>query len=107
MFDSIVARSGRVEYSSDFGAENWLELNYIICDLHRKFYEAVRALPLKKYVQASKNPALVGAFQQLVDAWSGDDGFLGKHRLKGYNFVELALKTGRASESPLTLSTLL
>ena len=43
----------------------------------------------------SGNPALFGAYQQLVDAWAGEAGFLHVHRLKGYNYVELALKCGR------------
>ncbi|MDQ4076810.1 MAG: hypothetical protein M3220_11275, partial [Chloroflexota bacterium] len=56
---------------------------------------AVGEVSVHAYVERRGDRELVGLFQEAADAYAGEDGFLGRHRLKVYGYLELAFKVGR------------
>ena len=45
------------------------------------FIEAVREISIADFIEQSGNPYLMGLFNAVLDAFAGDEGFLGVHRL--------------------------
>lgn len=62
----------------------------------RNFVEAVKQISIPEYISETKNQKLLGIYNALIDAYAGDKGFLGVHRLKAYGFLEVAFKVGRS-----------
>jgi sulfite reductase alpha subunit-like flavoprotein len=62
----------------------------------RDFVEAVRQVSVRDYIEKTNNEELRGLYNAVVDAFAGDKGFLGVHRLKAYGFLEVAFKVGRS-----------
>ncbi len=84
----------RVAYRSILGQETihlrtWYPLHW------RTFLEAVEQVPVGRYVEAQADRELTGLYQEALNAYAGEDGFLGRHRLKVYGYLELAFKVGR------------
>jgi sulfite reductase (NADPH) flavoprotein alpha-component len=50
-----------------------------------------------RYVAERKSPELDAVWQSALDRYAGPDGFLARHRMKVYGYLELAFKVGRAS----------
>ena len=63
----------------------------------RRFVAAMGELPVRDFVIESGIPALRGLFQNVVDTYAGDRGYLGVHRRKVYGFIQTAFKVGRPS----------
>ena len=61
----------------------------------QKFIEAVSQISLAAYVKKVDNPALSNLFREALDIYAGNNGFLGRHRMKVYGYLELAFKVGR------------
>lgn len=86
---------GRVEYEGFIGEEvsnlwgsfprNW-----------KNFMRAVRAGPnMPKFVDGSGDRELQGLFGSCLQQWAGENGFLGRHRLKMVGYIEVGMKLGR------------
>jgi sulfite reductase alpha subunit-like flavoprotein len=60
------------------------------------FLDAVHDVSVGTYVAGTGRPALVGLLKEAVDAYCGKNGFLGRHRMKVYGYLELAFKVGRS-----------
>jgi sulfite reductase alpha subunit-like flavoprotein len=58
--------------------------------------EAVRQISVRSYVERKEDRALSGLYNAVLDAYAGDKGFLGLHRIKAYGFLEVAFKVGRS-----------
>lgn len=86
---------GRKEYSSSKGKEALAIRHWFPQHLHQ-FFSALEDISVRDFVLAQGGRALQNVFQQLVDAYAGEKGFLGVHRLKTYGFMEVGFKTGRA-----------
>ncbi|MFN8495331.1 MAG: cytochrome b5 domain-containing protein [Caldilineaceae bacterium] len=63
----------------------------------RDFYQAIEQISASAYVKAKDNRTLTGLFQDVLHAYAGETGFLGRHQLKVYGFLETAFKVGRSS----------
>ncbi len=63
---------------------------------HREFLQAVERVPVGDFLDASGDSCLKGIFRTALDAYVGEKGFLGAHRLKVYGFLETAYKVGRS-----------
>lgn len=61
----------------------------------RAFLDAAEAVGVPEYVQRKGDRTLHGLFDQALEAYAGDTGLLGRHRLKTYGFLDLSFKTGR------------
>jgi sulfite reductase alpha subunit-like flavoprotein len=86
---------GRKKYDSFLGAEGvhlraWLPSNL------RAFIAAVEYYyRVPDYVKESGDPRLMGVFDGIVEAYTGERGFMGTHRYKVFGLLEVASKTGR------------
>ncbi|MGI8806984.1 MAG: cytochrome b5 domain-containing protein [Acidimicrobiales bacterium] len=56
---------------------------------------AAEAVSVPDYVQRTPDRTLRGLFDEALEAYAGDTGLLGRHRLKTYGFLDLSFKTGR------------
>ena len=86
---------GRKKYDSFLGAEGvhlraWLPSNL------RAFIAAIEYhYRVPEYVKASGDPRLMGVMDGVVEAYTGERGFMGVHRYKVFGLLECAAKTGR------------
>ncbi|KAF2661021.1 hypothetical protein K491DRAFT_687814 [Lophiostoma macrostomum CBS 122681] len=86
---------GRKKYECFLGAEGvhlraWLPSNL------RAFIAAVEYhYRIPDYVKASGDPRLMGVLDGVVEAYTGERGFMGVHRYKVFGLLECASKTGR------------
>ena len=95
-FQLLDALFTRERYDSELGRESrhnrdWLPAGF------RALHEAVSAMGLRRYVIKQSDPELAALYQAALDAYAGERGFLGIHRLKLYGYIELGFKTGRAA----------
>ena len=61
----------------------------------QKFIEAVSEVSLRAYVMKMDDPILDNLYQEAIDIYASNNGFLGRHRMKVYGYLELAFKMGR------------
>ncbi|ORY62605.1 sulfite reductase flavo protein alpha-component [Pseudomassariella vexata] len=86
---------GRKKYGSFLGAEGihlraWQPSNL------RAFIAAVEYhYSVPEFVAKSGDPRLMGVFDGIVEAYTGERGFMGVHRYKVFGILEVAAKTGR------------
>jgi len=62
----------------------------------RQFLAALASVSVVDFVRATQNASLHGALREAMELYSGEHGFLGRHRMKVYGYLELAFKVGRA-----------
>ncbi len=86
---------GRKSYRSIKGKEA-LALRHWFPRHLTLFFSALEEISVRDFVLTRGSRSLQNVFQQLVDAYAGEKGFLGVHRLKTYGFMEVGFKTGRA-----------
>lgn len=86
---------GRKNYDSFLGREGihlraWQPSNL------RAFIAAVEGFySVPEYVMKSGDPRLMGVLDGIVEAYTGERGFMGVHRYKVFGILEVAGKTGR------------
>lgn len=61
----------------------------------QQFIEVVSEVSLRAYVRKMDDPILDNLYQEAIDIYASDNGFLGRHRMKVYGYLELAFKVGR------------
>jgi len=86
---------GRKDYSSSKGKEALAVRHWYPQHLHL-FFTALEEISVRDFVLGYGDIGLQNIFHQLLDAYAGDKGFLGMHRLKTFGFMEVGFKTGRA-----------
>lgn len=96
VFQFVDVFVGRTHYDDDLGQET-LKAREWFPRHHRAFIDGLSAVSVRHYVEQSGDPCLRGTFQQMIDAYMGEKGVLGVHRLKVYGFLETAYKVGRPS----------
>ncbi|GAB4581777.1 MAG: hypothetical protein Fur0022_45270 [Anaerolineales bacterium] len=62
----------------------------------RALLDAAEKISVPAFVQQANDPALTSLFQQALNAYSGETGILGRHRLKAYGYLDLSFKAGRS-----------
>jgi sulfite reductase (NADPH) flavoprotein alpha-component len=62
---------------------------------HIAFIQAIERVSVRDHIASSGDRQLQNLFDTLFDAYAGEKGYLGTHRLKVYGFLELAFKVGR------------
>jgi sulfite reductase alpha subunit-like flavoprotein/cytochrome b involved in lipid metabolism len=95
LFNLLDAFFGRKRHDTFLGKEiRDLRRGY---PLHwRELLAAVGEVSTADYVVRRGDAALAGLWAEAVDAYVGQDGFLGRHRMKVYGYLELAFKVGRS-----------
>lgn len=97
MFHALDAFFGRNKYQTRFGEEmadlrsRWFPPNW------REFVEALEKVSVRDGVLASGCTSLGTAFADSLAAYSGRQGFLDRHRVKVYGYLDLAFKLGRTT----------
>lgn len=86
---------GRRAYATNIGQETarvrrWFPRHW------QDFLGAVEAISVPDYVAGSGDRPLRGLFQESREAYGGEPGLLGRHRLKTYGFLDLSFKAGRS-----------
>ena len=71
-------------YLAGFFPRHWQEL-----------VAALRDVSVRQYIEDTRNAALRGIYNAMLDAYLGDRGWMGLHRIKAYGFLEVAFKVGR------------
>lgn len=71
-------------YLAGFFPRHWVEL-----------VAALREVSVRQYVEDTRNAGLRGIYNAMLDAYLGDRGWMGLHRIKAYGFLEVAFKVGR------------
>ncbi|KAM5354753.1 hypothetical protein ACJ41O_001400 [Fusarium nematophilum] len=93
---------GRKTHTSFLGVEAihlraWLPSN------HRAFIAAINYhYSIPEFVQKSGDPRLMGVLEGIVEAYTGERGFMGVHRYKVFGILEIAAKTGRTATNGLS-----
>jgi sulfite reductase alpha subunit-like flavoprotein/predicted heme/steroid binding protein len=93
---------GRKKYKSFLGIEGvhlraWLPSN------HRAFIAAIEYhYRIPEFVEQSGDPRLMGVLDGIVEAYTGERGFMGVHRYKVFGILEVAGKTGRTETNGLS-----
>ncbi|KAK4442883.1 alpha subunit of putative sulfite reductase [Podospora aff. communis PSN243] len=96
---------GRRKYDSFLGKEGlhlraWLPSNL------RAFIAAIDYhYSIPEFVQKSGDPRLMGVLDGIVEAYTGERGFMGTHRYKVFGILEIASKTGRTETNGLSGSS--
>jgi len=62
----------------------------------QELVEALHTVSVRQFVERSQNTSLQGLYNAALDAYIGDKGWMGLHRIKAYGFLEVAFKVGRA-----------
>lgn len=95
IFNTLDIFFGRKDHKSFLGREiKQLQATYP--PVWRAFLFALSRVSVSEYVTRLDRPSLRDAFCEANEAYIGADGFLGRHRMKVYGFLELAFKVGRA-----------
>lgn len=71
-------------YLAGFFPRHWQEL-----------VAALREVSVRQYVEDTRSPTLRGVYNAMLNAYVGDRGWMGLHRIKAYGFLEVAFKVGR------------
>ncbi len=62
----------------------------------REFLGSVGEISVGQYVATVGDASLSGLLKDAVEIYAGDNGFLGRHRMKVYGYLEQAFKVGRS-----------
>jgi len=84
----------RHHYDTRFGEEmihlrDWYPKHW------QNFIEALGEISVADYVQKRGDSVLQGIYKDATHAYAGDSGFLYRHRLKVYGFLDIGFKVGR------------
>ena len=86
---------GRKEYSTFLGKEiKSLRGTYPL--FWQEFIKAVAEISISSFIDKSEDKALKSLLKDTVNLYAGENGFLGKHRLKVFGYLETAFKVGRS-----------
>lgn len=94
IFSALDVFFQRAQNASFLGREiQQLRAHYPI--FWRQFLDALSGVSVGDFVEVSQKPNLRGALREALELYAGKDGFLGRHRMKVYGYLELAFKVGR------------
>ena len=95
IFNTLDLFFGRKRYDTFLGREiQQLRAGYP--SSWRAFLTALDQVRVSDYIERTGNRSLAGAWREAFEMYVGADGFLGRHRMKVFGFLELAFKVGRS-----------
>ena len=95
LFNTLDLFFGRRDYGSFLGREI-RQLRATYPPAWRAFLEAIGRVSVADYIERTGSKTLAGAWREAFDLYVGPSGFLGRHRMKVYGYLELAFKVGRS-----------
>jgi sulfite reductase (NADPH) flavoprotein alpha-component len=60
------------------------------------FFEALGEISVAEYVEKRDDPILRGIYKEAAMAYAGESGFLSRHKIKAYGYLDTAFKVGRS-----------
>ena len=60
------------------------------------FFEALGEISVAEYVEKRNVPILTGMYKEAAAAYAGESGFLSRHKVKAYGYLDIAFKVGRS-----------
>jgi sulfite reductase (NADPH) flavoprotein alpha-component len=94
LFSTLDVFFGRQRHASVLGRE-MLQLRAGYPPAWRGFLAALARVSVASYVAECADPLLEGLWHETFQRYAGPDGFLDRHRMKVYGYLELAFKVGR------------
>jgi len=95
LFNTLDLFFGRKRYRSFLGREiEQLRAGYP--PAWRAFLDAVGERSIGDYVERKASKPLSSCWREALELYAGEQGFLGRHRMKVYGYLELAFKVGRS-----------
>ncbi|HEY3255344.1 MAG TPA: hypothetical protein VGJ91_15400, partial [Polyangiaceae bacterium] len=88
IFSALDIFFGRGQNSSFLGREIQ-QLRQHYPPFWRQFLQALSGVSVVDFVSATQQPNLRGALREALELYAGDHGFLGRHRMKVYGYLEL------------------
>jgi cytochrome b involved in lipid metabolism len=95
IFNLLDVFFGRQRFDSHLGREI-IRLRHVYPKHWQDFLAAVAQVSVADYVEKAEDKALTETFQEALASYAGERGFLGRHRLKVYGYLQLAFKVGRS-----------
>lgn len=98
LFHALDTFIERKDYSSTMGQA--MVLKYKHQPTHIQNYLAALRVDLnkfsiRKYIAGSENPLLKSQYDELIQAYLGEEGLMGVHALKVYGYMKLNFRSGR------------
>jgi cytochrome b involved in lipid metabolism/ferredoxin-NADP reductase len=95
LFNTLDLFFGRKDYASFLGREIQ-QLRHHYPRAWQVYLSSLTEVSVARYIEERGSRALRSAFRQAFELYAGDSGFLGRHRMKVYGYLELAFKVGRS-----------
>ena len=95
IFNLLDVFFGRQRFDSLLGKEI-MQLRQLYPKHWQDFLLAVAQVSVADYISQTGDKELGEVFQEVLEAYAGERGFLGRHRLKVYGYLQLAFKVGRS-----------
>lgn len=95
IFNMLDIFFGRRHYETFLGREI-RDLRATYPRFWRDFLVALQEISVPTYIARTQDLNLRGLLQEAVATYAGENGFLGRHRMKVYGYIELAFKVGRS-----------
>lgn len=95
LFNTLDLFFGRKDYATFLGREiKQLRLHYPRA--WQVFLSSLTEVSVPRYIEERGSRTLRSAFREAFELYAGESGFLGRHRMKVYGYLELAFKVGRS-----------
>jgi len=95
LFNTLDLFFGRKDYASFLGREiQQLRSHYPRS--WQLFLSSLTEVSVARYIDERGSRTLRSAFREAFELYAGESGFLGRHRMKVYGYLELAFKVGRS-----------
>lgn len=95
IFNFLDVFFGRKKFESFLGKEI-RQLRGTYPPLWQELLVGLSEVSVGDYIAKIDDANLTGLWREGLDAYTGDQGFLGRHRMKVYGYLELAFKVGRS-----------
>lgn len=95
IFNLLDSFFGRQKHGTFLGKEiKALRSSYPV--FWQDFIEASAQISIPEYVRSKDDESLKGLFKEAFEIYAGRNGFLGRHRMKVFGYLEIAFKVGRS-----------
>jgi sulfite reductase (NADPH) flavoprotein alpha-component len=95
IFNTLDVFFGRKHYDTFLGKEIFA-LRDVYPPFWREMLAALHEVSVPEYIAKKGDPKLLGLLHEAVESYAGKNGFLGRHRMKVYGYLEIAFKVGRS-----------
>ncbi|NRA32564.1 MAG: gamma-glutamylcyclotransferase [Polyangiaceae bacterium] len=95
IFNAMDIFFGRKDHATFLGREI-KELRNTYPLAWREYLVSLTEVSIGEYIKRTDSDLLAGAFRETFQVYAGENGFLGRHKMKVYSYIEIAFKVGRS-----------